>query len=295
VGKIVGIFGVGQLGLPISINLMRSGYHVVGVNRPDAEAFVREGGELLDTPADVADAADYVLLCLPNEEAEIDVVRGAKGALKGLGPGKVVIELGTYRREFKQAQARYIEECGAEVLEAEVSGSPIMVAERRAALYVGGSEALMERCKPLLEAITAHYFHIGEFGSAVTMKLIANYLITIHTLAAAEAINLGARAGFDPKRVAQVIGQGAGSSTMFSIRAPMMAARTFSPAPGPFKTLEKYLQMGGALAKELDCATPLFSTAMPYFVRAIEIGMGDEDISAVIKLIESESGNGHSK
>lgn len=288
---VVGMIGTGQLGLPIAVNLMRAGYRVVGVRRADQEAFVRHGGEALSDPAEVARVADYILLCLPSEEAQLEVLHGEKGLLGGLGPGKVVIELGTYRRAFKVAQAQAIEETGAEILEAEVSGTPTMVSERRGALYIGGSEALLERCKPLLEAITAHHFHIGEFGSAVAMKLIANYLVTIHTLAAAEAVNLGVRAGFNPHRVTEVISQGAGNSTMLAIRGPMMASRTFFPAPGPFKTIEKYLRMGENLAHELGCATPLFSTAVPYFLRAIESGMGEEDISAVIKLIEAESGD----
>jgi 3-hydroxyisobutyrate dehydrogenase len=283
------MIGTGQLGLPIAVNLMRAGYRAVGVRRADLEAFVRHGGEALNDPAEVARVADYILLCLPSEEAELAVLHGESGLLSGLGPGKIVIELGTYQRAFKTAQARAIEDTGAEALEAEVSGTPFMVAERRAALYVGGSESLMERCKPLLEAITAHHFHIGEFGSAAAMKLIANYLVTVHTLAAAEAVNIGVRAGFNPHRITEVISQGAGSSTMFAIRGPMMASRTFSPAPGPFKTIEKYLRMGENLARELGCATPLFSTAVPYFLRAIENGMGEEDISAVIKLIEAES------
>jgi 3-hydroxyisobutyrate dehydrogenase len=141
----------------------------------------------------------------------------------------------------------------------------------------------------VLKAITASHFHLGPFGSAVAMKLIANYLLTIHTLAAAEAINMGSRAGFNPHRVAEVIRQGAGNSTMFTIRAPMMASRAFTPAPGPFVTLDKYLDLGQSMAEELGCATPLFSAALPYFKRALNTGMGAEDISAVIKLIEADS------
>jgi len=230
-----------------------------------------------------------LLLCLPGEEAQLEVLDGPRGVLSALAPGKVVIEMGTYHRDFKLAQARRIEACGAQVLEAEVSGSPPLVAQRRAALYVGGNAALLARCKPVLEAITASHFHIGPFGSAVAMKLIANYLLTIHTLAAAEAINLGIRAGFDPQQLVEVLKQGAGGSTMLAVRGPLMAAHQFSPAPGPFKTLEKYLHMGGELARELGCATPLFSTAAPYFLRGIEGGMGELDIAAVIELIETDS------
>ena len=286
---VVGMLGIGQLGLPIAINMIRAGYRVVGYRRADREAFVRAGGEAMASPGDVACAADVVLLCLPGEPAQKDVMDGPHGVLAALAPGKIVIELGTYRREFKIEQARHISQAGACMLEAEVSGSPPMVAERRAALYIGGDEVLFERCKPVLEAITAHHFHLGDIGSAVAMKLIANTLVAIHTLAAAEAMNLGARAGFDPHRVAEVIRQGAGSSAMFAIRAPLMAERSYTPPLGTFTTLHKYLTMGEDLAHELGCATPLFSTAVSYFMRALKAGMGEKDIAAVIELIEGDS------
>ncbi|MFT4193526.1 MAG: NAD(P)-dependent oxidoreductase [Ottowia sp.] len=285
----IGMIGIGRLGLPVAVNLMRAGFEVVGFRRSDREAFVHAGGKALESPAEVAEAADVLLLCLPNEQAQSEVFTGNQGILGHLRRGKIVIELGTYRREFKLAQARSIAEQGAEMLEAEVSGSPPMVAERRAALYIGGETELFERCKPVLEAITAHHFHLGDIGSAVAMKLIANSLVAIHTLAAAEAMNLGAQAGFNPHRVAEVIRQGAGSSVMFGIRAPMMAAQSFTPAPGPFNTLDKYLDMGADMASSLGCPTPLFTTATAWFKRALSEGRGEEDIAAVIQLLQADS------
>lgn len=287
--RVIGMIGIGQLGLPIAANLMEAGFEVIGYRRTDQQAFVAAGGRALASPAEVARQADVLLLCLPSEAALEQVLNGPDGVLGALKHGQPVIELATYRKAFKIEQAKRIEERGARVLEAEVSGSPPMVAQRKGSLYLGGCAALIEECKPVLDAITAKHFHIGEFGSAVAMKLIGNYLLAIHTLACAEAMNLGTRAGFDPHILAEVIKHGSGGSTMFTIRAPMMAARAFKPAPGPFCTLEKYLLMGGEMADELGVATPLFSTAAPYFFRALQTGMGEEDISAVIKLLEEES------
>jgi 3-hydroxyisobutyrate dehydrogenase len=283
------MIGIGQLGLPIATNLMRAGFEVLGFRRTDRTEFERRGGKAMSSPAEVTAAADVLLMCLPSEGALTEVLTGPFGVLDAVKPAQIIIELGTYKRDFKLSQAKLIENRGGRVLEAEVSGSPPLVAERKAALYLGGSADLIEICKPVLDAITEHHFHIGEFGSAVKMKLIANYLLAIHTLAAAEAMNLATRAGFNPHRVAEVIRQGAGNSTMFTVRAPMMASRTFSPAPGPFNTLEKYIHLGADLVDEFGAASPLFSTAKPYFERAIANGMGEEDISAVIKLLEDES------
>ncbi|WP_038201698.1 MULTISPECIES: NAD(P)-dependent oxidoreductase [Comamonadaceae] len=285
----VGLVGIGQLGLPLACNLLKSRYRVIGYRRSHSHEFVAAGGIAADSPASVVRQSDVVLMCLPSEEAQLNVLEGKGGVLGALKPSQLVIELGTYSRAFKVEQALRIQAAGGRVLEAEVSGSPPMVVQRRAALYLGGDAQVVEECQPLLDAITPNQFLLGEYGSAVAMKLIANYLLTIHTLAAAEAMNLGKRAGFDPRKVAEVIAQGAGGSAMFSLRAPMMAERRFQPAPGPFVTLAKYLELGSRMAQDLGCVTPLFTTAMPFFQRAIAQGMGDEDIAAVIKLIESDS------
>lgn len=287
--RVIGMIGIGQLGLPIATNLIRAGFQVVGYRRTDREAFIACGGRALENPAEVTRQADMLLLCLPSEAALIDVLQGADGVLDAIRPGLVVVELATYRKAFKIEQAKRIEERGARILEAEVSGSPPMVSQGKASLYLGGSAELIDRCKPVLDAITAHQFHIGEYGSAVAMKLIANCLVAIHTLACAEAMNLGARLGFDLTTLAEAIKHGAGGSAMFAIRAPMIAARAFRPAPGTIGTLEKYLLMGQQLVDEAGAASPLFSTAAPYFLRALENGMAEEDIAAVVKLLEAES------
>lgn len=282
----VGLIGIGQIGLPVATNLIQAGYRVVGFRRSCTEAFSTAGGNLVMSPAQVVRQSRVVLMCLPDEEAQLSALDDLLGELTH---EHVVIELGTYRRAFKLEQAERLMSRGARVLEAEISGSPPMVSQRRAALYVGGDAQVYAECEPVLEAITANRFHLGEYGCAVTMKSIANYLLTIHTLAAAEAMNLGTRAGFDPALVAQVIAQGAGSSAMFSIRAPLMAQRRFSPAPGPFVTLAKYLELGQELAAETGAASPLFSAALPYFQRALSEGIGEEDIAAVLKLVEADS------
>jgi 3-hydroxyisobutyrate dehydrogenase len=289
----LGIIGIGQLGLPVARNLLQAGYPVLGYRRTDLQAFTEAGGRALSSAGDVARQSDLLMMCLPDEAAQLNALDGPEGVLSHLKPGQVVIELGTYSRAFKLAQAERLRQRGARVLEVEVSGSPPMVSARKAALYVGGSLDLMKECEPVLKAITEHQFHLGDYGSAVSMKLIANYLLTIHTLAAAEAIDMGTRAGFDPALVAQVIAQGAGGSAMFSVRAPLMAQRKFTPAPGPFTTLAKYLDLGEQMAQDLGCPAPLFSTAVPYFRQAMAEGMAHEDISAVIKLLEAKARTSH--
>lgn len=284
-----GLIGIGQLGLPVARNLIQAGYDLVGYRRSALQAFTDAGGRALGSAGEVTRHCHVLLMCLPDESAQLAALDGPEGVLAHLKPGQIVIELGTYSRAFKLAQAERLRQRGARVMEAEVSGSPPMVSARKAALYIGGPADLLQECETLLKAITEHQFHLGDYGSAVSMKLIANYLLTIHTLAAAEAIDMGTRAGFDPALVARVIAPGAGGSTMFSVRAPLMAERKFTPAPGPFTTLAKYLDLGEQMARDLGCAAPLFTAALPYFREAMAQGLAHEDISAVIKLLEAQA------
>lgn len=288
--KTVGLVGIGNIGLPVAANLIEAGFLVAGFRRTGKQGFIDLGGQALESPAQVASQADIVLLCLPDEAASTEVLEGADGILQGLEPGKIVIEMGTYSKAFKLQQAAKLAEHGIKTLEAEISGSPPMVKARKAAIYTGGGADLLEQCRPVLEAISPAVFHLGEYGAAVSMKLIANYLVAVHTLAAAEAMNLGIRAGFDPHTVAEVIQKGGGGSAMFGVRAPIMADRAFSPALGTFTTLQKYLQLGRDMADQLGCATPLFSASEPYYQRALDSDMRNEDIAALIKLLEADSG-----
>ncbi|MBC7204005.1 MAG: NAD(P)-dependent oxidoreductase [Pusillimonas sp.] len=273
----------------MAINLIKSGTRVVGYRRTNTQPFVEAGGVLAASPAEVVEQTDVVLLCLPNDQAALQVLEGEHGIMGRLSASKTFIETGTYSKAFKLAQARQIQSKGARYLEAEISGSPPMIAARKASFYAGGDEALFHECEPLLRAITDQCFYLGPLGSAVAMKLIANYLLAIHTLSAAEAMNMGKRAGFDPHLVAKVIQAGAGASAMFGVRAPLMADRKFEPALGPFAMLEKYLVLGRGMADDLGCATPLFSAAVPYFKRAFDEGIQHEDIAAVIKFLEADS------
>ncbi|WP_028221286.1 NAD(P)-dependent oxidoreductase [Paraburkholderia oxyphila] len=288
--KTVGMIGLGQIGLPVATNLIEVGARVLGVARTGAQAFAKIGGIALDDPAAVLREADVVLLCLPSEAAQLEVLEGDRGLLKAGVRGKTIVELGTYSLAFKLDIQKRLNHAGLDVLECEVSGSPPLVLQKKAALFIGGSQDIYARCKPVLDLIAPAQFHLGPFGAALNMKLIANALLAVHTLAAAEAMNLGARAGFDPSVVVDAIRHSAGASTMFNIRAPLMAARQFEPAPGPFTTLDKYLQLASELATVSGSAMPLFSIAASYFRRAMQQGIGEQDIAAVITLLEEESG-----
>mgnify|MGYP002828329823 CR=1 FL=1 len=282
----IGHIGLGSIGMPVAVNLIRAGFPAIGHRRThEAMApLVEAGGTAADSVGEVYAAAEIIVQCLPGPTALRAVV---EEALPSVRPGTIVVELSTYPLADKQAAAERIAERGGVLIDAAVSGTPGMAAARKAALYVGTEPVVFERVRPVLDAISSHVVHTGPFGSATRMKLIANHLLAVHAMAAAEALALASAAGLDPHEVIRVVGGGAGSSRMFEIRGPWIADRRFEPAPGPINTLRPYLHLIGELARESGSATPLLDTATAWYLAAVESGRGHKDLAAMVEVIEN--------
>jgi 3-hydroxyisobutyrate dehydrogenase-like beta-hydroxyacid dehydrogenase len=278
----VGLIGIGNIGGVFAEALVRDGFSVVGHSKPEPPGFV---GTLAGHPRGVAQAAKLILLCLPTEDAAKDVYFGPDGLLAGLGDGHLVVDLASYTVPFKKDLAGRAENQGATMLDGEVSGSPDMLRARAGAVLLGGTEADMDRAEPALRTVVDRIFRIGAFGSATRMKLINNLLSTIHTMAAAEAMSLGAKAGFDPMLLAEVLSAGSGSSKYLVSRVPMMVARNFAADTGALIVFRKYLDHIPELAERANAATPLFDTARKWFERTIARGHGEEDIAVIFETL----------
>ena len=282
----IGLLGIGKIGLPIAGNLLANNTQVIGYRRTHSDEFVKLGGQAANSCAEVVENAQVVLECLPSEEALVATFEGHNGVIERLRPGHIIVTLGTYPINVKQRLADLTSAKGAVLLDGEISGTPAVVAQRRSVVFLSGEEAACRECEPVIRGFTDNYFYLGEFGNASKMKLIANHLVAVNNLAAAEAMLLGVRAGLDPNVIVQVISQSVGGSAMFSIRAPLMAERRFLPAPGPVDTLKKYLSLIETLAETTATATPLMDRACEYYRKALDEGRGEEDIAVMFEILE---------
>ena len=284
VHRTIGHVGLGAIGLPVAENLIAAGFPAIGYRRTrEALApFLQAGGTALGTVRDVYAGAEVVVHCLPTAAALHQVVEQALPAVR---PGTVVVELSTYALEDKRAAAARLETRGAVLLDAAVSGTPGMTKARACGLFVSGPRSVIDTIRPVLDAISENVVITGAFGTATRMKLVANHLLAIHTLAAAEALALARAAGLDPHEVVKVVAGGAGSSRMFEIRGPWMAEGRFEPAPGPIDTLRPYLDYIDALAREVGGATPLLDVAKRLYDGASASGRGHQDIAAMVDVI----------
>lgn len=284
----VGVIGLGRMGLPLALNLVREGFKVFGCGLENVERLVAAGGCSATNPADVARQCRFIVQSLPSSAALDRVLHGPEGLLDVLRPGSIVIETSTYPLAIKTTAANAVAAKNAIMLDCEITGVPDMVADRSCVLFIsGGNQESFDRCRPVFDAIsTAAKIHLGPFGAATKMKLVNNLLVCIHVTAAAEALNFGMKIGLRPDHMLTLIGSGAASSVMFRQRGPLMVERTFSPSSGPFRSLSKFPPAIQGLGAEVDAATPLLDIAANLFKQALDEGRAEQDVAALIDIIE---------
>jgi L-threonate 2-dehydrogenase len=285
----VGVIGLGVMGLPIARNLIERGFEVIGYRRSGSAGLAEAGGKVAGSASEVAAAADVLLSIVPDVDAVADVVSGPQGTLTTMRPGTVHIEMSTIdvgrKREIRDAVVRH----GGDLLDCPISGGPPLVVARRATTFASGEEASVERVRPVLDAIAGPWVYTGAFGTGARMKYIANLLLAVHTVAAAEAMELARRGGLDLDLVQRTLDDSIGSSAIWRTRGPVMRARAWSPAPGPITTLQPILEQIEDYAAGADLPTPVFSSAKAVFDKAVAEGWGALDIACVLDQIAGVS------
>lgn len=281
----IGFVGVGRIGLPIAAHLIAAGYPVRGYRRGPLDDLVARGGAAAASPADAARDADIVFTCLPSDAALEEVVCGPHGLLTSARAGQIVVELGSHPVAVKERYVAPLAARGATFVDGEVSGTPGMVAERKAVIYLGGPADAVARLEPVVAAFAELGLNLGGFGAATRVKLVNNFLVALHIAGTAQAMAVGLRTGVDTARLITAVSLGSGGSTQFAIRAPWMAARRFMPAHGSAPGLAHYLTGARDLARDCGVATDLVDAVIALFEKAVP-GIGERDVAALLEYFE---------
>jgi 3-hydroxyisobutyrate dehydrogenase-like beta-hydroxyacid dehydrogenase len=281
----VGFVGPGKIGLPICENLIKSGYRVLGYRRSSLAEFEKVGGVPARSPAEIAAKADIVFSCLPSSQALEEVVQGRNGLVTSARAGQIIVELGSHPVPDKERQVAPLADRGAVFLDGEVSGTPGMVAARKAVIYLAGDKDACARAQRVVAGFSDACLYFGRFGAASRVKLVNNLLVAIHIAATAEAMALGLKAGVDVDLMIKAIAGGSGGSTQFGIRAPRMAQRRFLPAQGTVPALQHYFDMIGDFADSVGVATPMLECAVELYDKFTAMGLGENDVAAMVDVI----------
>jgi 3-hydroxyisobutyrate dehydrogenase-like beta-hydroxyacid dehydrogenase len=293
----VGVIGLGIIGSAIAANLMQAGFHVIGtdVSATAVSAFASSGGEPSDSAHGVANAAKIIVTSLPSAMAIKEVVGGDHGLASAAYDDRIVIETSTLALEDKQRAHDQLAQSGVTLLDCPISGTGAQARNKDIAVYGSGSRDAFDRCAHVFQGFARDHYYLGTFGNGSRMKYIANLLVAVHNVAAAEALALGEAAGLDEATVHAVIGAGAGTSKMFEIRGPMMVKKQFLPATMTVDNFMKDLGIIRDFAQSVGLDAPLLRTVLPIYALLQTEGRGQEDTACVRAVIGGKAVNGGAK
>jgi putative dehydrogenase len=283
----IGVLGLGIMGSAISTNLIAAGFRAVGFD-PSADRmndFIAKGGLPAGSPREMAVTCDIMMSMLPSAAALDDVVGGANGILASGRRGLVLIESSTLPIEDKQRNHDQAAPA-LTILDCPLSGTGAQAVNKDVTVYASGDQAAIDRCIDIFNGFARSNYYLGPFGSGSKMKFVANLLVAIHNVAAAEAFVLGMKAGLDPALILKVVAEGAGGSRMFSVRGPQMVSGDYEPATMKVSIWQKDMKIISEFATSLDCPTPLLSAAAPIYTAAMAQGRGAQDTAAVCAVLE---------
>ena len=283
----VGMLGLGIMGSAMSANLRQAGFKVVGfdISAERSDAFAQSGGEVARSARQVAEQAEIIIAVLPSVAALDEVVCGAEGMLAAGRSGLILVESSTFPIEEKQRISALCRP-GITMLDCPLSGTGAQALTRDLSVYASGDARACERCAPVFAGFARSQHYLGEFGNGSKMKFVANLLVAIHNVSAAEAFVLGMKAGLDPEMIYKVVGDGAGSSRMFQVRGPLMVSGEYEPATMKVAIWQKDMRIISEFAAGLGCPTPLLAASAAYYTAAVAQGRGEQDTAAVCAVLE---------
>ena len=290
--RLVGQVGLGIMGGAFAKHLRTAGFDVVGFD-PDAarsNVLKKLGGTAEKSAAAVARRSRVVITSLPSLAAVEAAFFGPGGLEPEAARGTIVIEASTLPLEVKLSVRDRCARTGITVLDCPISGTGAQAAAKDISVYASGPRAAVSRCEPIFAGFARSMHYCGEYGNGSKLKFIANLLVTIHNLSAAEAIVLGRRSGLDLDLLYKVIRDGAGTSRMFEVRAPLMIAGDYSSATMKVDVYQKDIDIIGAYASGLHCPTPLFEASKAFYSGAYAQGYGKEDTAAICAVLEKMAG-----
>jgi L-threonate 2-dehydrogenase len=288
---VVGVIGLGIMGGAIARNLQAAGWRVIGVDTDPArrEALAASGIGIAADAVAAAREAPVLLASLPKPAA----LHATAAALAAAGlPPRILVETGTFALEDKLAAEAVLRAAGHRLLDCPLSGTGAQAERRDLVVYASGDPAAIAQLGPLFAGFARATHDLGAFGNGTRMKFVANLLVAIHNVASAEAMVLAEKAGLDPAQVVGLVQSGVGTSRVFELRAPMMAAGRYEPPTMRNAMWSKDLAVIGEFAASLECPVPLFSAVLPLHAATLAAGRGGEDTAAVHAVLARMAGLG---
>jgi len=287
----IGFIGLGNMGLPMALNLLKAGHRVRGFDMVDAQgkALADAGGDAADTAAGAVDGAEVVVTMLP-AGPHVRTVYG-ESVIGRVPAGTLLIDCSTIDVESARAVAADAEEAGLEMLDAPVSGGVAGAAAGTLTFMVGGAEAAFGRARPLLEAMGKTIVHAGGPGTGQAAKICNNMILGISMIAVSEAFAMAEKLGLDTARLFAIASKASGQCWAMTSYCPVpglvetaASNRGFKPGFSAAMML-KDLTLAEEAAEATGASTPLGHEAARLFRTYVESGNGAVDFSGIIEML----------
>lgn len=283
----IGLIGLGIMGRPMARNLLKAGYPLIvhDVTRAAVNDLVAEGATAGTSPRQVAEAVDVLITMLPDSPQVREVYLGPDGAFEALRPGWLAIDMSSIAPSTARELAERAAAAGADMLDAPVSGGDKGAIAGSLSIMVGGTDAAFARAAPIFEALGKTIVHMGPAGAGQVTKVCNQVVVAVVIEAVSEALVLGAKAGVDPARIADVLQGGLAATKVLELRRSNMLGGTFDPG---FRVRLHLKDLKNALdlAREIDVALPA-AAGVDQLMRAMAAaGRADYDHSGLITMLE---------
>jgi len=276
----VGVIGLGIMGSAMSTNLVKAGFDVRGYDIVASRraALKRAGGRPASSVSRLH--AEILITSLPSAEALHAVSQQLKRRC-------IVVETSTLPIEDKVKARDALKRKGITLLDCPLSGTGAQAKTGDLVVFASGDRHAFSRVVSVLKGFSRAHHYLGEFGNGSKMKYVANLMVAIHNVSAAEAFVLGMKAGLSPKAIYEVQANGAGTSRMFQVRGPMMVAGRYDGVTMKNEVWQKDMKIIGEFAAKLGVPTPLFNASAAIYSAAMAQGFGKQDTGAVCAVLES--------
>jgi 3-hydroxyisobutyrate dehydrogenase-like beta-hydroxyacid dehydrogenase len=286
----LGILGLGLIGRVAAELLMPRGHACYAVRRPSTADFPAAGGRLVDTARELAEVSDIVISALPNVPSARGAFAGADGLVAGAHNGLTIVEMNTFPLDAKLEIKAMVDPGPATIVDCPISGTQPIIRAGKAVIMMSGDQTACGRVRPVLEIIAPKTMYVGDYGTGIKLKLVINFMVGANTVTLAEGMLLGSTMGLSMQQMIDIIGPSAAGSTVFGMRAGIIAERKWQPCAGPSKLLWKDLDIVEQQADALGLTAPMLRAANALYKKVAAADRLEDEVSVVFEILEDEIG-----
>ncbi|MDT8862147.1 NAD(P)-dependent oxidoreductase [Alkalihalobacillus sp. MEB130] len=279
----LGFIGLGNMGLPMAINLLKANFEVYGKNRSKGSEYIllEEGGKTDLTIAQMASEVDIIMTCLPLPKDVEEVYLGEDGIVKNGHSGLIALDFSTVSPDLNEKIYETAGEKGIDFLDSPVSGGTVGAKAGTLSIMVGGNKDIYEKVKPILHVVGENVYYTGKVGSGTAIKLINQYMVGVHTQAVSEALLLAEKLEIDSKQLFDILDASFAQSRIFQRHFKQFIEKEQFEAGFALKLLHKDLNLVEKMTGDNNITLPIGEQVTEWFRKAKETDHANSDMSAM--------------